>query len=130
MRYLILTLFGVFAVVAMTMSTPVLASERKAVEAKAMTMEGYIIDTKCATANKDKLAEFVKTHEKECAMLPSCRKSGYNLYSDGKLYKFDKLSQDKVYKFLQKGDSKLHVKAEVTHEKGDMIKLVSITNAE
>jgi len=99
-------------------------------KAMAMSMQGYIIDTKCATANKDKLAEFAPTHPKECAMLPDCHKSGYNIYSEGKLYKFDKKSSDKVYKFLEKADSKLHVKAEVIHEKGDMVKLVSIENAE
>ena len=99
-------------------------------KAMTMTMDGYILDTKCATANQAKLAEFSPTHPKECAMAPDCHKSGYNLYSDGKLYKFDKKSNDKVYKFLEKADSKLHVKAEVVHEKGDMLKLVSITNAE
>lgn len=99
-------------------------------KAKTMTMDGYILDTKCATANQAKLAEFAPTHPKECAMAPDCHKSGYNLYSDGKLYKFDKKSSDKVYKFLEKADSKLHVKAEVIHGKGDMVKLVSIKNAE
>jgi len=94
-----------------------------------MTMEGYIIDTKCATANSAKLAEFAPTHPKECAMAPDCRKSGYNLYSEGKLWKFDKASSDKVYSFLKKADSTLHVKVEMEHGKGDTIKLVSITNA-
>lgn len=99
-------------------------------KAMPMTMDGYIIDTKCATANKDKLAEFTPTHPKECAMAPDCHKSGYTIYSDGKLYTFDKKSSEEVYKFLEKADSKLHVKAEVVHEKGDMVKLVSIANAE
>src|SRR3990172_5365081 len=76
---------------------------------KTMTMEGYIIDTKCATDNKAKLDEFVKTHPKECAMAPDCHKSGYNLYSEGKLWKFDKKSSEKVYDFLKKSDSKLNV---------------------
>lgn len=106
-----------------------MAAAEKA-KAMSMSMDGYIIDTKCATANKDKLAEFVPTHPKECAMAPDCHKSGYTIYSDGKLYKFDKKSSEEVYKFLEKADSKLHVKAEVVHEKGDMVRLVSIANAE
>lgn len=111
--------------VSMAFGTAAVAAEKKAMT---MTMEGYIIDTKCATDNKDKLAEYVKTHTKECAMLPPCQKSGYNLYSEGKLYKFDKDSSGKVYDFLKKADSDLKVKVEVQHEK-DEIKLVSITNA-
>jgi hypothetical protein len=95
-----------------------------------MSMSGYIVDTRCATANKDKLAEFVPTHPKDCAMAPDCHKSGYNLYTDGKLYKFDSESSEKVYSFLEKADSTLHVKADVVHGEGDMVKLVSISNAE
>ena len=130
MRYLLLTVFGVLAVAVMTMSAPVMAAEKPAHAGKSMMMTGYIIDTKCATANKDKLDEFVKTHQKECALAPACAKSGYNFYSDGKLWKLDKASSDKVHKFLEKADSKLNVKVEIEHGKGDMNKIVSIANAE
>jgi len=111
------------------MSGAALAADKKA-GGKTTTMEGYVIDSKCAEANKDNLGEFVKTHEKDCALAPACKASGYNLYSDGKLYKFDKASSAKVGKFLAKDDSKLHVKADIENEKGDMVKLVKITNAE
>ena len=114
----------VTAVLGLTMASVAKADEMS------MSMVGYIIDTKCATANQAKLAEFAPTHPKECAMLPDCHKSGYNIYSDGKLYKFDSESSEKVYSFLEKADSKLHVKAEVVHGEGDMVKLVSIANAE
>jgi hypothetical protein len=106
------------------------AAEMEKKHVGTMEMEGYVIDTKCATANKDKLDEFVKTHGKECAMADACKASGYNLYSDGKLWKFDKKSNAKVAKFLEKADSTLHVKATVTHMKGDNIKLVKIEKAE
>jgi len=96
---------------------------------KVMTMEGYIIDSKCAEANKANLADFVKTHTKECATADACKASGYNLYSDDKLYKFDKASNKKVSKFLAKADSTMHVNAKVKHEKDDMVKLISIENA-
>src|SRR5512143_1483527 len=91
MKYLFLMVFGALAVAVLTMSTPSVAAEKKA-ETKAMAMEGYIIDTKCATANKDKLDDFVKVHSKECATAPACKATGYNLYSEGKLWKFDKKS--------------------------------------
>ncbi len=95
--------------------------------ADTMTMKGYIIDTKCATANADKLADFVKTHPKDCAL--ACHESGYNIYSDGKLYKFDPASSDMAYDFLQKPDSKTMVTAEVEMT-GDTVKLVKVMNAE
>ena len=113
------------------MSGTILAGEGKAASfKKSMSMVGDVVDTQCATANKDNMAGFVKTHTKECALAPACKKSGYNLYSDGKLYKFDNASNKKVAAFLEKADSKLHVKAEVIHGKGDVLKLVSIANAE
>ncbi len=124
MKRLLVVAAVLFVSFAFGLATVAVAAEK----AKTMTMTGTIIDTKCATANKDKLDEFVKTHPKECAM--ACKDTGYNLYSDGKLWKFDEDSNEKVHKFLKKADSKLHVKAEIKHEKGDKIKLVSIANAE
>lgn len=96
---------------------------------KTMVMEGYVIDTKCATANEADLAEFVKVHSKECALLPACAASGYNLYSMGQLWEFDEESSDKVHEFLMKPDSKTHVSVEMMHGKGNEIKLVNIENA-
>ena len=128
MKKLLLLTVAMFVAAMFGMSGSAVAAEKK-MAMKGMEMTGTIIDTKCATANEAKLDEFVKTHPKECAMAPDCKKSGYNLYSDGKLYKFDKKSSGKVYKFLEKADSKLNVKVEVMHEKGDMLKLVKIENA-
>lgn len=123
MKKLILLTAAFMVAVAVSMQGFAVAAE------KSMMMEGYIIDTKCATDNKADLGEFVKTHTKECAVMPACAASGYNLYSEGKLWKFDKGSSDKVHEFLMKKDSTLKVKVEMMHEKDDMIKLVSIKNA-
>lgn len=129
MKKFSLIVLAAFVAAFMCMSVTAMAAEGKAVS-KAMTMEGYIIDSKCAKANKDKLEEFTKTHPKECSMLPDCKKSGYNLYSEGKLHRFDKASNKKLAEFLEKADSTLHVKAEVEHGKGGVLKLISIANAE
>ena len=92
-----------------------------------MTLTGTIVDSHCAAANAGNLESFVKTHSKECALMPDCEKSGYNIYSGGKLYKFDEADSKKVATFLKKGDSKLDVtvKGDV---KGGEIKLISIEN--
>jgi hypothetical protein len=105
------------------------AAEGKA-SSKAVIMVGYIIDRACAIPNKDNLAEYVKTHPKECALAPNCQASGYMFYSDGKLYSLDEETNKKVLKFLNKPKSKLHVKAKAIHGEGDNLKITSLSNAE
>ena len=125
MRKVVVLTGAMFLVLVLGMAAAVIAGEAAPAT---MTMEGYIIDTRCATANQATLADFVKTHPKDCTMAPACSASGYNIYSNGKLYKFDKDSSDKVYDFLGKPDSTLSVKAEVEMGPGDTVKLVSIEN--
>ena len=107
-------------------TTPTTSSATTTVtKTEAMTLKGDIIDNMCAGANKDTLAEFVKTHTKECAI--SCMSSGYSIFANGKLYKFDKDSSAKVGEFLQKADSKLQVTV-TAKQVGDELNLVSIEN--
>jgi hypothetical protein len=94
---------------------------------EAMTLNGDVIDNTCAGANKATLAEFVKTHTKQCALLPGCMESGYSIFANGKLYAFDKDSSAKVAEFLKKADSKLQVKI-TAKQVGDELSLVSIEN--
>jgi hypothetical protein len=95
---------------------------------KIETIKGTIIDNACAHAQKGKnLDEFVKTHTKQCTLMPQCIESGYSIYSNSKLTRFDKESNLKIVEFLKNPESKLHV--EITaHKKGDMLSLVSIRN--
>jgi len=95
--------------------------------AEAIVLKGDVIDNLCAGMNKDTLAEFVKTHTKECAIKPGCMDSGYSIFADGKLYKFDKDSSAKVAEFLNKADSKLQVTV-TAKQVGDELNLVSIEN--
>ena len=92
-----------------------------------MTLKGDVIDNICAGANKANLAEFVKTHTKECTLKPGCIDSGYSIFADGKLYAFDKDSNVKVGEFLKKADSKLQVSI-TAKQVGDELSLVSIEN--
>jgi len=90
-------------------------------------LKGTIIDNHCAAMSKDNLAEFIKTHTKACALMPDCAASGYSIFADGKLYKFNQASNKEVEEFLKKDESKLEVvvKAE---KAGEELKLVSIEN--
>jgi len=94
---------------------------------KPIILKGTIIDNHCAGMSKDNLAEFIKTHTKECALMPECAASGYSIFADGKLHKFDQESSRKIDEFLKKAESKLDVV--VTAERvGEALKLVSIEN--
>lgn len=74
-----------------------------------LMLTGDIIDNTCANANQYSLADFVKTHTKQCATAPACIESGYSIFADDKLYKFNKDSNVKVVEFLKKKNSKLQV---------------------
>jgi phosphoribosylamine-glycine ligase len=95
--------------------------------AEVMTLTGTVIDNKCAESNKADLANFVKTHTKECALMPACVASGYAIFADGKLMAFNKDSNIKVEEFLKKDTSKTQVvvKAKMA---GQELSLISIEN--
>jgi hypothetical protein len=95
--------------------------------AEVMTLTGTVIDNKCAEANKADLANFIKSHPKECALMPACAASGYAIFADGKLTAFDKDSSRKVEEFLKKDASRprVVVKAKMA---GQALSLISIEN--
>jgi hypothetical protein len=97
------------------------------VAAETTVVKGDIIDNTCAAANQANLADFVKTHAKECALKPGCIESGYSIFVDGKLFAFDQASSVKVAEFLKKADSKLQVVI-TAKQVGDELNLVSIEN--
>jgi len=92
-----------------------------------LSFKGDIVDNMCAAENKDNLADFLRTHTKECALMSDCVASGYSIFADGKLYEFDQASNKKIEEFLRQPDSKLQVvvKAEKV---GKELKLLSIEN--
>jgi len=114
--------------IAVTDTNPVVVTTPTAVTTpEATVLKGDVIDNMCAGMNKDNLADFVKTHTKECALKPACIDSGYSIFADGKLYKFDKDSNVKVAEFLKVTDSKLQVTV-TAKQVGDELNLVSIEN--
>ncbi len=93
-----------------------------------VTLKGTIIDNQCAgNQTPEQLASFVKGHTKSCALMPSCAASGYAIFADGRLLKFDKESNAKVLEFIKKVDSSLDVTV-VAKKAGNMLTLVSIEN--
>lgn len=113
-------------------STGVFAAEiqaeiQKDKKSEKITISGTIIDNLCAQAHKSSMEQFIKSHTRECALMPECAASGYSLYHYGALLRFDKESSKKVEQFLQKKGSTLTVVV-VVKKTGDAYNLISIKN--
>jgi hypothetical protein len=120
-------LLGIGFVQATTAMSKTMPAGSKAVMANVMTYQGTIIDNRCAGSHKKDLGAFVKTHTKECTLMPGCVASGYSLYMNGKLMAFDKESNSKIEKFLNEKSSKLDVVVTAQKE-NKMLKLLTIKN--
>jgi len=100
-----------------------------ATEGKDVKLTGYIIDNACsARASSENGAEKVKNHTVKCALMPSCAKSGYAVYADGKLYKLDEEGNKKAGDILKntKSEKSVQVNVEGTVD-GDNLKVKSIS---
>ncbi len=97
---------------------------------KTTTLTGYMIDNMCASSHAtDKtFATWIKTHGTSCATMEACEKSGYAVFADNKLYKFDDAGNASAADLLKATKSKkgLHVKVEGTVD-GETIKVTKIT---
>ncbi len=103
------------------------AAAQPAAAAGETALSGIIIDNNCAGAHTSDIAEFSKTHTKDCALMPACQAAGYSLYANGKLVKFDKGSNAKVVEFLKNPSSKTQVTVSAKMS-GDELSLASIEN--
>lgn len=97
---------------------------------KTVTLTGYLIDNACAASHAtDKtFGTWVKTHGTSCATMEACEKSGYAVFADDKLYKFDDNGNTSAEELLKNTKSKkgLHVKVEGTVD-GDTVKVTKLT---
>jgi hypothetical protein len=109
----------------MLITVPVWAKAKPVIQMNRTTCSGTIIDNKCAKAQMQNLTEFIKTHTKECALMPECSASGYSFYTDGRLVEFTKDSTSLIIKFLQEKNSQLQAEAVVENLNG-RIRLISI----
>src|SRR5260370_36433638 len=81
---------------------------------KTVTLTGYMIDNSCAAnhATDKTFATWIKTHGTSCATMDSCEKSGYAVFADNKLYKFDEAGNTSAAELIKNTKSKkgLHIK--------------------
>ncbi len=97
---------------------------------ESVTLTGYLVDNNCASghATDKTFATWVKTHPASCAKMDACEKSGYAVYADSKLYKFDAKGNASAEDLLSntKTTKGLHVKVEGTVD-GDTIHVTKLT---
>ena len=118
-------LLPLLAAMALVLMTVALVAQDKTV-----TLDGYMIDNNCASSHATDKAfgTWVKTHGTSCAMMEACEKSGYAVYANDKIYKFDDAGNASAEELLKSTKSKkgLHVKVEGTVD-GDTIKVTKLT---
>ena len=112
--------------VIMMMSVVALAADKKEVK-----LSGYVIDNACsARATGDTALDKVKAHSTKCAQMPNCAKSGYAIFADGKLYKFDEDGNKQVAELLKntKAEKGFSVSVEGTVE-NDILHVTKIVES-
>lgn len=119
--------YGILAVFVLITLSLALHVEANSAVGEAVTLKGTVIDNMCADGNKDNIAEFIKTHTKQCALMEHCVASGFSIYADGELHKFDDESNAKIAEFLRRSDSKLNVVVKAERS-GRELSLISIEN--
>jgi len=97
---------------------------------KTVTLDGYMVDNACASSHAAEatFGTWVQTHATSCALMEPCEKSGYAVYANKKVYKFDDAGNTSAKEVLKNTKSKkgLHVKVEGTLD-GETIKVTKIT---
>lgn len=98
-------------------------------DAKSVKLTGYLIDNACsARANSEGGAEKVKNHTVKCAMMPNCEKSGYALYSEGKLYKLDEAGNKRAVEIYKATKAERGLQVSVEGEvDGDSLKVKNMS---
>ena len=92
------------------------------------TVKGYLVDKMCASAHASEGEKFGKMHKRECALMPSCVKSGYGvLTADGKFYKFDEGGDKKALEALKATSKADNIQIIVDgYQDGDNLKVASL----
>jgi len=96
--------------------------------ASAAEFEGVLMDQACAADSAKDGQKAALKHDKDCALMAACVKSGYGMITaDDKFVKFDQGATDKVVAALKKTDKADSLKVKVTGVmSGDTITVTSI----
>jgi hypothetical protein len=108
-------------------STFYLYAEEKEIK-KIEEMRGIIIDNRSLEKYLDDIDRFILRYPKAQAILPISFESGYSIYSEGEIYRFNEESNEKIFEFLQERNNVLRVIVKVEEDEDGELKLISIKN--
>jgi len=106
--------------------------------ASAAQIKGVLIDQACSAKAELRLGGVPQTlqggmivaeaHTRECALMPSCQKSGYGVFTwDNKFLKFDEAGSRKALEAIKASKKEDDFEVEVTGEiQGDTIKVSAL----
>ena len=96
--------------------------------ASAAEFEGVLLDQACAADSAKDGQKAALKHDKDCALMTACVKSGYGIITaDDKFVKLDQGATDKVVEALKKTDKADNLRVKVTGQlNGDTITVASI----
>ncbi|MDP1853696.1 MAG: hypothetical protein Q8L26_05815 [Candidatus Omnitrophota bacterium] len=103
------------------------ADEPKKESEETLKIAGTVIDNESAEKYLKSLDIFILRYPKAQAVLPVSVESGYSIYSEGELYRFNKESSVKITEFLEERNNVLKVVIEAK-EVDDELELLSIKN--
>ena len=98
-------------------------------------LTGYVVDVMCFTDHlKDQPEDALKAardHDKECALMEDCVKSGYGIYAEGKWYPFNVKGNELAKAIFEKSKRNKEFKMTVEGMKHDgKILVTTLTEAE
>ena len=108
-----------------------------AVSAAPTTVQGVLMDRECSAKAEVRVVPGARleggilvayAHTRQCALMPSCQKSGYGVFTyDNKFLTFDAAGSQKALAALKGSKKEDDLKVEVTGEiQGNTIKVVSL----
>ena len=118
-------LFAIAVLIAVAAAAAVLYAQKKDVK-----LTGNLIDNACAShhVNDKDFSDRVANHTTSCALMATCKGSGYAVYADSKLYKLDDAGSKLAQGVLEdsKTEKGVRVAVEGTLE-GDTIHVTKLT---
>ena len=103
----------------------VLATGLAAAEQK--TLSGYLMDKACSADAVSKGEKVAKAHDKGCALMDDCAKSGYGVLAGGKFVAFDAGGNKQAMAALRASKKETDLRVTVSGDvSGDSIKVATL----
>jgi len=104
------------AIILIVLAALVIAASTVLAQEK-VKLSGYVVDVMCFAEHAKDAADVAKKaaaeHDRECALMEDCVKSGYGIYADGKWYPFDAKGNELAKAMIEKTKKKDNIKVTV-----------------